>query len=325
MTTERRALYSLLRMNWLKEGKGDVQPWQVEDYRSLSIEELFARLKSLDIQLDHTSFIIFADECDSPEELSDHLIADREWPASNEDQVYLLIFELWRRLKSEKPSLSIICNTLDDLIFAFDMQDLYEREELEEALSRFASALNENVDQGMAPEEAFALISAHCANDIETFLYDYILELIDEGCEAEARGLESEFEPYLRQNKWFKLIVLRLSGDLKEKLAKKIALEIIDEEIDKGDLEYNLELLSMMIDLGDDRLFRLVLKKSIPLVKTEENFQDLGLIVADYFRRLDEDAKEAKAKAILSERSLIPLDKEVGRNDDGIAALESLF
>ena len=42
------------------------------------------------------------------------------------------------------------------------------------------------MDEGLPPEQAFQLISPYCANDIETFLYDFIAEQIDEDNESYA-------------------------------------------------------------------------------------------------------------------------------------------
>ncbi len=56
-TIERRALYNLLRMNWINEPTLPVESWQVEDYRALSLPDLFGRLKDFNIQLERVSFI----------------------------------------------------------------------------------------------------------------------------------------------------------------------------------------------------------------------------------------------------------------------------
>ena len=55
MELERRTLYNLLRINWLVDSKLNVQPWQVEDYRALSLETLFHKLQKLGFFLDRVS------------------------------------------------------------------------------------------------------------------------------------------------------------------------------------------------------------------------------------------------------------------------------
>ena len=45
MHIDRKALYNLLRLNWLRDPSLDVEPWQVEDYRHLELETLYERLQ----------------------------------------------------------------------------------------------------------------------------------------------------------------------------------------------------------------------------------------------------------------------------------------
>jgi len=322
---ERRALYNLLRMNWLNEPTLSVESWQVEDYRSLPVAELFERLKHFNIRLDRVSFIAYADECDSPEDLTEHFIADSPFSTAQEDHIYLLVFELWRRLMSEKPSLSIMCNELDYQIHLYDQRQLDNPLALQDALTHFGQILDENADQGIPTEEVLNLISTYCANDIETFLYDFISEQIDEGNESYAHELLDDFDTYLGNNKWFKLLRIRLCEQIHSKIAQKIAGEIIEEHLNDQDLDYNLELLSVMIEIGDQTIFRLITKQTLPLIKHEEDFQDLTAIAIDYFHRLDQDQREMALKAILEKRSTIPLDCPFQPNDPDLAALTQLL
>lgn len=322
---ERRALYNLLRMNWLNNPGLSVEPWQIEDYRSLSMTELFSRLDAFHISLDRTSFIAHADECDSPEELTFHLIGDQSCTIEIEDEIYLLVFELWRRLMVEKPSLSIICNDMDYYIYLYDSGKLDPSLELQGALSRFAVVLRENVDQGISAQEVMKLIATHCANDVEIFLYDYISDQIDEGNEIYAQELFDEFSPYLSNNKWFKLLELRLSNPIDGKIAKKVAATIIEDYLPENDLEFNLEFLSIMILVGDSTLFSLILRQTFPLLRIEENFQDLLSIVADYYRRTDKETEESCVQSLLNKRKSIPLDKMLQANDIALSVFAKLI
>lgn len=318
---ERRALYHLLRMNWLNEPALAVEPWQVEDYRALPLSSLFDRLKPFQIDLDRVSFIAYADECDSPEDLTDHLAADRSLKTTEEDQIYLIVFELWRRLVSDKPSLSILCNELDYQICLYDSQELENPFGLQDALTHFLQALEENVDEGIPAEKAFQLISSFCANDIETFLYDFIAEEIDEENESYAHELLDDFNPYLGNNKWFKLLRIRLSEKSHSKTGKIIAQEIIEEHLSNQDLDYNLEFLSLMAELGDSAILSNAIQKTLPLLKREEEFQDLLAIMIDYFHRLDEEKEEIALKTMLEKRSNRPLEAPFNENDPDLAPL----
>jgi hypothetical protein len=322
---ERRALYNLLRMNWLNEPTLSVESWQVEDYRSLPLSALFERLKQFNIQLDRISTIAYADECDSPEELTDHLIGDRHLQTTQEDQIYLLIFELWRRLMSEKPSLSVLCNELDYQIYLYDHQELENPLALQDALMHFLQILEENIDQGISSEQVLKLIAPYSANDIEAFLYDFIAEQIEEGSESYARELIDDFDAYLGSNKWFKLLRIRLCEKTHSKMAQRIAEQIIEEHLNDQDLDYNLEFLSILAEMEDFAIFRTLIKETLPLIKKEEDFQDLLAITHDFFNRIDLDQKEIQVKALLEKRSVYSLTETIDTHDPDLIVLTQLF
>ncbi len=124
---------------------------------------------------------------------------------------------------------SVFCNELDHQIFLYDKGDVEDPLTLQDALANFKQILDENVDEGIAPEQALELISAYCANDIETFLYDFILEQIEEGNESFAEELLDDFAVYLANNKWFALLRLRYSDILIAKTAQKLVEQILEE------------------------------------------------------------------------------------------------
>lgn len=256
ISIEKRALYHLLRMNWLQEPHLSIEPWQVEDYRSLPLTSLFERLRSFGLSLNRASFIAHADVCDSPEDLTEHLIGSDSLTTPLEDQVYLMIFELWRRLMAEKPSLSILCNELDYQIHLYDQELGRDPLALQEALEQFIKILDKNVDEGISPPEALKLISAYCANDIETFLYDFISDQIDEEHESYAHELLEAFDLYLGKNDWFKLLRLRLFGYAHSKMAQSLIDQLLEESSSDQEIDFDLEFLSV---LGE-------FKESLPLL-----------------------------------------------------------
>jgi hypothetical protein len=300
---EQRALYNLLRMNWLNDPNLSVEPWQVEDYRQLPLSDLFEQLNTLSIHLDKVSFTAYADECDSPEELTEYLIGDQNIKAVVEDRIYLIIFELWRRLMSEKPSLSIFCDELDHQIYLYDQGHLKDLIALQDALANLLAILDENVDEGVNPKEAFNLISACCANDIETFLYDLISEQIDEENESYARELLDDFQVYFEANKWFTFLRARLASHSSPKISNKILSQLLEEHLEEKDLDFNFELLSFMAETGNPQLFKMLTKTTLSLLSTEEDFQDLLFICADYYHRLDQEEAEHQIQHILKNRS----------------------
>lgn len=303
MHLERHALYNLVRMNWLNNPQLNVEPWQVEDYRALPLTALFERLKKFDIDLDRARFVAYADECDSPEELTEQIVGDQVLEAKIEDQIYLAIFELWRRLMTEKPSLSTLCNELDYQIYLHDQGEISHSVALQEALANFALLLNENVDEGLSTQEVFKLIIPYFANDVESFLYDYISELIEEDNELYAQDLLDNFAAYLKGNKWFELLYIRLIERTNHKLADKMLTHLLEDYLDEKDVEFNLELIAFLIDIGQSIEFKKLIPPTLEIMRNEEDFDDLLILCMDFFHRLDKEEQESELKNMLKRRS----------------------
>ncbi len=206
-----KALYNSLRYNWLEDKSLQVEPWQVEDLRGVAVEGLFARLETLGILLDEKSFSLYAENCSSPEELTECLwVKDDGGPEC--DQVYLLLFELWRRMLPEKQSLSIFCDEFDHRIDLYDKGLLASDDPIQESLAELETILDENADHGEDPQTVFSIITSYCAHNLETFLYDYILDLIDAENETYASELIEGFCGYVSDPEWFDFLrVLLLS------------------------------------------------------------------------------------------------------------------
>jgi hypothetical protein len=178
MRFQGRALYNLLRFNAMDEKSSHhYAAWQIEDYKALSDDELLRRLKKLHIPLDLGTFLVHAQNFESPETLTEYLVPD-ESDVQEADQVYLCIFELWRRLRKDCRSLSIFCYELDEWMHVHDGN----REDVDDIIQTYLlelqNFLDEQTDQGSNPIELFQEIASYFAHDVENFIYDFIFELI---------------------------------------------------------------------------------------------------------------------------------------------------
>jgi hypothetical protein len=302
MEMNRRALYNSLRMNWILKPSLEVKAWQVEDYRTMPLDQLFERLEDIDIRLDKTSFVAFADSFDDPEDLTEALVQDSTLDTSLQDQAYLLIFELWRRLLPEKPCLSILCDEIDHQIHLYDQNLSEHAEDIEDALSNLQIILDENADEGADPHDLFQCINSSCANDVEGFLHDFISEKIDEGNYTYATELLDGFSEYVQDKKWFDLLRARVIAvnDLEE--ANKIVKTFINSKKNDRDLEFNLEVLSFLVSISDRETFEKVVKRAAELLKVEEDFQTLLSISSDFYHRLDKEEIEKSLQFLLKQR-----------------------
>lgn len=321
MEINRRPLYNSLRMNWIIDPTLEVEPWQVEDYRSLPLDEIFERLEDHDIHLDKFSFIAFAENLDSPEEMTDGLLEDLPDDVETQDQVYLLIFELWRRLIPEKTCLSVFCDELDHQIHLYDRGQSNNVEAIQDVIANLQVILDENIDEGVDPHEALDCIDAGCANDVESFLYDFIAEQIDNDNLPYAIELLEGFSHYVRDVKWFEFLRARVLSATDPKEANQIVRRLVLQESTskKPNLEFNLELLSFLVRVGDKETFDRLVKSSANLIEAEEDFQDLVSISADFYHCLDRDPIETQLQEILKTRTKIPLEKKFDRKDPQFA------
>lgn len=321
MEIERRTLYNLLRMNWLNEPSLAVQPWQVEDYRVVPLEKLFLRLQNQGFYLDRTSFLALADSLETPEDLTDDLFVEDDTDAETQDKVYLLVYEIWRRLVPEKLCLSIFCDELDHQIDLYDRGGINTLESIQDCLANLEIILQENIDGGGNPQEVFESINLKCANDLEDFLYDFIADQIDNKNHAYASELIEDFSPYVHDLKWFAFLQARVIAFSNGAHANTLIRHIIQEQSQEADPEFYLEILSFLAQEGDKDLFISLVKQTLPLITFEEEFQDLLMICAEYFRRLDLDPQEQIVNKILQQHAKVPLERPFNMQNPHVANL----
>jgi hypothetical protein len=290
-----KAIYNLLKLN--PEDAG-LASWATEDLRALSLETLFERLYSLGVQVEKRAFHLFSEECDTPEEMADLLIPE-EATEEERDPIYLLVFEIWRRLLPEKQSLSIFCDELDRRISLYDEESLESDELIQDGLANLLEVLDENADAGAAPQEVFSAISDYCAHDLESFIYDYITELLDSGNSLYATELIEGFSAYITEPLWFDFLRLRILSltDLEE------ANRAVSHLLANGpELLLLLEILRYLSVNGDHPLFVQTARLAASLLSEEAEWYDLTHLIADYYRRCDEDEMEQMVLKIIKAR-----------------------
>lgn len=313
METRGRALYNLLRMNWQEEQNLPVEDWQVEDYRSLSQEQLFSRLKDIGIPLDETHFNAFVEEVSSPEELLEAVYDGED--LTRYDQAYLVIFELWRKLAPEKQSLSVFCDHLDHLIESYDREELEDPKELYDALAELEQVLDEHVDQGIEPKQIFVEIAYYFAHDLESFIYDFASDLIDEGQDLYASEILDAFEPYIQGEKWFEFLHIRLRSREDQEEAIEALRDLLGKEQSNPDLEFYFDVARFLINRGGSHYYLETISAMKPLLHTEQDFQELLAMTCQFYALLDYEKKALLIEEILKERSQLSLEREISSDD----------
>lgn len=289
-----KAIYNLLRLQAYEDPTTAGAPWALLDMRLSTSEELFSALEKYQVRLNKESFLEFALECETPEEMYDLFIGEAE----ENDHLYLLVFELWRRFLPEKQSLSIFFDELDFRIAQYDRGLMEDDEPIQEMLANLLEVLDENADTGRNPEEVLSAISEYCAHDILDFLYDYITMLLEQGDTLHASEMIEGFAVYGDAH-WFEFFQMRLLGFADPAVALTAAHRLLEHDLE-------LTLLSEMLryfSQGHEReLFALTLKKAAAIVKDQEEMADVLAILADYYRSLHElDAEKTTLKLLNSQ------------------------
>lgn len=297
-----KALYNMLRMSAAEGATAQDNSWGVEQLRFLSTDELWNRLKKLGIQLDKASFIQFSSTCTNPEELTDILVEEENEPTFY-DQVYLLVFELWRRLLPEKSSLSIFGDELDHRIGLYVKDVMDTDEPIQNALAELSEILDEHMDTGMKPKDAFSAISDYCANDLESFLYLYISDLLDQGNSSYAQELLEEFSRYFPKHATFDFLQIRFLNFTDPHEANQKLHAVL---LKKQPLSLLFDILQFLVDSGEHEIFIKTVRQIFIQLKTEEELQDLIDLSADYFARLDKDDYEQAILKIKERRKTAP-------------------
>lgn len=323
---ERRALYNSLRINWQMDPTLKVEPWQVEDYRLKSIGQLFQELNSLGIGLDQHHFLAFCDEMETPEDLADMLASEGdEGDHERADQIYLLVFELWRRLVPEKQTLTLFCDEFDHLIDLYDAGQIHSPEPIEDVIGRFIELLSEGKDSGGDPQALFESVLQGCAHDVEGFLYDFIAMQIEADNFPYAEELTEVFLPYVIDGRWFKFLQMQVAAENDPEKAHLLIQELVKECKKDPELAFNLELLAYLAKTGEERSFLQLNANTIPLLATEEDFWDLLSSYEDYFHFKDKELEEKQIAQIRKRRHQSDPESSFNSKDPDLQAIQKLL
>lgn len=262
MLLQKKAAYNLLQLNLrLDDGVATdkLQPWQLVNYRDFPLERLLEELATT-----QEAFEACATKYDTPEEMIDDL--GSALTPLERDHTYLILFELWRRLFPERQSLSIFCDELDHQIYLYDND---QPSQVGDLLTTFQCILDENVDAGTSPKDALTMMQSYCANDLESFLLDYILDQLDTRNRLYARELVDGLGRYITQEKWLEYFHGRLEKDLEKRIA---AIEALTKKTLSLDLAF--ELVSYLQALGETVIFPKFAAKTLGQIETGEDFEE---------------------------------------------------
>lgn len=323
MTYQGRALYNLLQMNLKSNPTLEVEAWQVEDYRALSEQALLGRLEELDIFIDRDNFLLYVEECDSPEDLADCLYLEEDY--EKHEKVFLAVFELWRRLVPHKQSLSIFVDEFDHLIERYEEGDTDCEEDLQGTIESFQAILDDNVDEGGEAREGYHFFSAYSCHDLEVFIFEYIAHQIDVENRLYANELLDGFYAYVDNRRWFDLLKARLVYAADEEEGKVMIERLLTSLKEEKELYLLFETLHYLIYIEETDLFRSAYHQTIEEVETEEDLRELLMLTAEYLSAVDKEAEEKVVNQLLEEQKGKDLRAKMDPEDQTLGQLKEMI
>lgn len=326
MQNPKRALYNSLRLySQVDPTSVSAEEWQIADYRSVDSEELFAALLHFDIHFNRELFTAYAEHCDDPEQLTELLADSHTKTPQEEDYLYLVIFELWRRFLPEKRCLSLFCDELDNQVIQYEKTPEEHAEQVMDLLAQLHIILEEEVDNGEDPKEIFASIAENCAIDLETFLYDFITEQLDEGGDNFAEELIEHFAEFAQDSKWFDCLSTRLAIHTEIDHAQEMMNELIQLALKEKELVFNFEVINILVQEGDEKSFLHLVSQTFPLLVKEEDFIELLEHCEAYYHLVDKDEEVGGVKEIIEKRTDKDLESPFLQSDPDLHHLSTIL
>jgi hypothetical protein len=298
MKKEIKAHYNLLKAQVAWDPSTPHEKWMVEDLSAVSDKNLLKRLEDLKVPVSSTNLKKYLEEIETPEDFLEAVTLETDGPEKVEN-VYLILFELFKRHAPKKESLSIFADELDSLIQKYEATSGKNWAEIVPHLKQLVHILRENLSGVKNPSEVLEKLSRHFAYDLEGFIYDFIADLIDSSQEVLAEEFIELFFDYLTKPYWFTLLEYYLKGADEERLEN-----LSDLAIETKDFEFSLEVLHVLKEEESDRFFPL-LSHTVDFSKEEADFVELLTVAQEFFEEKDRLREMMEIKKILDSRSQI--------------------
>ena len=311
VSLETKALYNSLRMLGTDRPVSKQDSWKRKDYRGVVLQNLFEELKRLGIKGNTALFYQWKDYCETPEELVDFLSGDQEIDDETRDHIYLLIFELWRRLVPEKRCLSIVADEIDYIIYAFDSSQGVDDEAVEKAIDEWVRILNRLHDEGFTGKDALRAIEPYFAHDVPEFIIDFLLDV-------SSRLDHERFFPIFEKTRlfltafpiWVKVIDVKFCLHEDCTIVNKKLGELVAHVLTGGKEESDVifSLCEIALALEREELFFRLLDHVLLSIEVKEDLEVILDLLADFLSEKQYPVLKQSLEGLLrDEKRLSPL------------------
>ena len=252
------------------------QKWQIEDYSALSLQKLFQKLKEQNILSDEATLKEYMNSAESPEDLTDILSPFDEGTEPFEKS-YLVIFELWKRFMPQKESLSIFCDKLDHLIHGYDQGEAVA-DELVKALNDLTKIFEDLCASGLSQKETYELFSSYLAQDLETFIYDFLCDLIEAGEKTLAFDFLFGFYDFLHDKPALDLLKSTINLIENPEDSEAVFFNTIEKTFEKKRHNLILDAIYFTFDAGFIQISKTIAQSLLSKIKGDEKQEALSLL-----------------------------------------------
>jgi hypothetical protein len=289
-----RGYYNLLWLQRLRGLPANGEVWESLDYRTLTLSKLWTSLSKLSLYFNQETFAAFCAPLDSPEELIQILMPHE---SEEKNKVYLLVFELWRRLLPDKESVSIFADQLDRKIAAYERYR--DDSDLLLELNKAVEILESNTITEEATEEIFERLCLYVAHDLESVIYTYIeSSLIDKPGDC-CLLLIDHFMPYVKDKCRLQFLKLKSIPVNFVEEREQLAHYLINALEESMNISLSISLLFYLIDRGDKELFAELFSSAIGHVTEEKVLVKLLDVLMAYHGTFGREKKQNQVYAFL--------------------------
>lgn len=282
-----RLKYNQLRMRALEEDV-DAPRWMLEDYRKLSWRRLQQDLQALGVVNDLGILKASCESVESFEQWYAVLIQQGNFSTTDQEHLWLVAFEVWRRFYPEQQSFETLCDDIDDMIFRYETGSIRD-EQVQDLLHRIVELIEQQSRSKRAAKQMFAALDASCAHGLELFIYDYIDDQIHAQASSCAIDLLDHFQDLVQEDRWLQFLRARLAPGPEVFSAFMHLLSQFDQDRHSSDIELAFEILAYLCECNLSNIFAKYCAWLMRQKLDKEEEEDLCDLIDEYLHNHKED------------------------------------
>lgn len=294
-----RGLYNYLCRHEAHQANCD--DFRLRDYRAMNLEDIYSELEDIGICLPEGGFKVASEDFDTPEEMLESL-DDTLLTGDQKERAFLCFFELWRRINSDRPSISIFFDDLDRVIDQYLKDPQNYEEILSVALIDLQLILESLTERVKRDEAIFRTLMHYSSHDLEAVIYNFIFDLLQQKEFSKSSEFIDGFYSFVKDKRWFDFLRIKsFDNPLGHEVQKYIETLLLSLE-EKKDFYLTLALLNYFNESNLLDYFLDLFVKVLPQAKTQEEHKELLDLLFTFFTLNDDEEKSQEVLAHIEKK-----------------------